>query len=141
VDNKVLKVRFVNRTPGELPLGAFVALPLMLLPLGAWLVESQNMIIAQCSFKMLLGIPCMGCGATRATLNLMHGHFLEALYFQPLAIVAYLSLAVWGVASIVLYAVGKDIELHTAKWLTWTGRILLILAPFANWGYMVLMGI
>lgn len=138
---KVLKVRFTKRVPGELPLGAFIALPLLLLPFGAWLVESQNMVIAQCSFKMLLGVPCMGCGATRATLNLMHGHFLEALAFQPLAIIAYLSIAVWGLSSIVLYAIGWDLQVESAKWLIWTVRVLLILAPFANWAYMVVMGI
>lgn len=125
-----------QRPIGELPLGAIIAVPLMLLPVGGWLVESQMMIIAQCSFKVMFGIPCMGCGGTRATLNLLHGHPLEALAFQPLAVLAYLGVGIWGILSLLMYVSGKTLHIESRPWLTWTVRGLLIAAPFANWWYL-----
>ena len=37
-----------------------------------------------CPFANLLGIPCPGCGMTRATLALLSGEVSTALAFQPL---------------------------------------------------------
>jgi hypothetical protein len=38
-----------------------------------------------CPMAGVLGIPCPGCGLTRATLALLHGDFRRALGFHPLA--------------------------------------------------------
>jgi hypothetical protein len=38
-----------------------------------------------CPMPLALGIPCPGCGITRATCLMTHGHFAEALAFHPLA--------------------------------------------------------
>ena len=40
-----------------------------------------------CPMAGLFGIPCPGCGLTRATLALAHGHLREAFAFHPLAFV------------------------------------------------------
>jgi hypothetical protein len=48
-----------------------------------------------CPSAALLGIPCPGCGLTRATLALLHGDLASALRFHPLVFVlapAYLGL-------------------------------------------------
>ena len=37
-----------------------------------------------CPLPLTLGIPCPGCGLTRATSLLTHGHFMESLAFYPL---------------------------------------------------------
>ncbi len=38
-----------------------------------------------CPMAALTGRPCPGCGLTRATLALLHGHLVEGLRFHPLA--------------------------------------------------------
>ena len=38
-----------------------------------------------CPSAALLGIPCPGCGLTRATVAMLHGDFGAALRFHPLA--------------------------------------------------------
>ncbi|NUQ79317.1 MAG: DUF2752 domain-containing protein [Polyangiaceae bacterium] len=43
--------------------------------------------IPLCPFAIVTRHPCPGCGLTRATLALLHGHFHEALRFHPLAVV------------------------------------------------------
>jgi hypothetical protein len=37
-----------------------------------------------CLFQALFGIPCPGCGSTRAAIELFHGHFSEAFAYHPL---------------------------------------------------------
>lgn len=38
-----------------------------------------------CPTAFFLGVPCPGCGLTRATLALLHGDLAAALHFHPLA--------------------------------------------------------
>ena len=44
--------------------------------------EGQTNIIV-CPSKLLYGIPCPGCGVTRATLMALHGDIIDALAFNP----------------------------------------------------------
>lgn len=44
--------------------------------------EGETAIIV-CPSKLLYGLPCPGCGVTRATLMALHGEILEALAFNP----------------------------------------------------------
>lgn len=39
-----------------------------------------------CIYKNLIGIPCPGCGMTRAYISLIHGDIEQAFYFHPLFI-------------------------------------------------------
>lgn len=50
-----------------------------------------------CWFQSLFGIPCPGCGSTRAAVALFHGDLAEALDFHPLIL---LSLAVLPYAAL-----------------------------------------
>ena len=139
--NKALQISINPRPLGVIPLGFILSLPLLGLPLGGWLVESGLVTLARCSFKVFFGLPCMGCGATRATLNFLHGDWLEALYFQPFIILLYLGFFIWGALSLGFYIAGKSLDVELASWLTWTLRIVFILMPFANWAYLVAMDI
>lgn len=130
-----------RRRRGQTPLGAILALPVLLVPLGAWFVESGTMTLARCSFKTLVGIPCMGCGGTRATLNLLHGDFLEAMTFSPMIALGWLALMIWGAVSVWLYVSDQELNLRMSRALTWTMRAVLIAIPFANWFYLIGNGI
>ena len=39
-----------------------------------------------CPIRAVFGIPCPGCGLTRAFSALIHGRFVEALYYHPLIV-------------------------------------------------------
>ncbi len=53
------------------------------------------MIIAQivtgttCLIKSTIGVPCPGCGMTRATLELLSGNISAALHYHPLVVFFY----------------------------------------------------
>lgn len=139
--NKYLHIYTTPRPRGVVPLGALLALPLMMMPAGGWLVESDALPLNRCTFKTMFGIPCMGCGATRATLNLLHGDWWEAIYFNPMIIIFYSCMILWGVVSLWSFVRGKEVHMAMVSWLAWAGRASLIAIPLANWLYLYKMGI
>jgi hypothetical protein len=58
---------------------------------------SKNNFFPACQFHAITGLYCPGCGATRATYQLMHGHLLTALHDNALYVVCLAALAVRGI--------------------------------------------
>lgn len=52
--------------------------------IGALLLGLVIIRAPLCPFAIITRQPCPGCGLTRATLALAHGHIDEALHFHPL---------------------------------------------------------
>lgn len=52
-----------------------------------------------CLLKRISGVPCPSCGTTRSILSILHGHFKEAFYLNPLG---YLAVIILLTAPIVL---------------------------------------
>lgn len=57
---------------------------LLLLPLAA-LLPSDGAGIPVCLFRYLTGLPCPGCGLTRAFSSLLHGRVQAAFAYHPFA--------------------------------------------------------
>ncbi|MCC7369613.1 MAG: DUF2752 domain-containing protein [Chloroflexi bacterium] len=55
-----------------------------------------------CIFKLMSGLPCPGCGLTRAVVLLMHGDLTGSLYYHPLAV--FLVLAALLLVAVDAYA-------------------------------------
>lgn len=70
----------------------------MLALVGAPLLAVALTSFPLCPFAGVFGIPCPGCGLTRATLDALEGHLGQALRMQPL---------VFFVAPIYLGAIAK----------------------------------
>jgi hypothetical protein len=58
---------------------------------------SKNNFYPICQFHLLTGLYCPGCGATRASYQLLHGNLLAALHDNALYVAALAALAVRGV--------------------------------------------
>jgi hypothetical protein len=58
---------------------------------------TKNNFYPVCQFHLLTGLYCPGCGATRATYQLLHGNFLAALHFNALYVVSLALLAGRGI--------------------------------------------
>ena len=65
------------------PFGRAARLALVAAVLGA----AVALGVPLCPFAIVTRLPCPGCGLTRATLALLHGHFHEAFRLHPLAVV------------------------------------------------------
>ncbi len=73
---------------------AAVGLPLLAL-LGGIIVGSNPEFFSHffppCGIKLFTGLNCLSCGATRATLALLRGEIITAIYYNPL----YIALLCW----------------------------------------------
>ncbi|HLV22271.1 MAG TPA: DUF2752 domain-containing protein [Polyangiaceae bacterium] len=94
-----------------------------------------------CPAAAVFGIPCPGCGLTRATLALARGHFGEALHLHPLVPLLaplYLGLLVYGCRSFLAQAPrAADAVLdRRLTWLAGGSLVLLLLVWIARFfGY------
>ena len=105
--------------------------------IGAWLALSLPW--PRCPFLAVTGLPCVTCGATRSIIAFLHGDFLLALRWNPLAFVAFCGLIAFD-----LYAtrvlVGRTARLRIVGW---TGteknvvRIAVIALLALNWIYLL----
>jgi hypothetical protein len=58
---------------------------------------SKNGFYPICQFHLITGLYCPGCGATRATYQLLHGNFMAALHDNALFMIGLAALAIRGV--------------------------------------------
>jgi hypothetical protein len=91
-----------------------------------------------CPMATLLGIPCPGCGLTRATLALLHGDVRRALALHPLVLVLAPLFASAVASAAVNYVRGPSPERRPNLWLasrqaTWLASALLVLT-LGVWG-------
>ena len=124
-----------------MPVGALLLGPLSLLPLGAWVIESGAFTPGICGFKQFLGIPCLTCGATRATVHLFHLELWEAVRFQPLIIMLYLALFAWSIVSLWALATRHSVRMELTEREDLVLKIGLVSLPLLNWIYLWMAGI
>ena len=136
-----MKLEVQNRQPGHIPLGALLMLPLFALPLGAWLVQQHYGDLGTCAMKLIVGIPCLTCGATRATVRLLHGDLAGALSFQPMILGVYAALLIWGMISLLLFVRGKRARIRLGRRGDILFKTTLVVVPLANWIYLIAAGI
>ena len=67
--------------------------------LWLWLGSKDLLPKPFCPFRKLTGIPCPGCGGTRASIELLQGHLFVALQINPLSVVLVIILMVMLVLS------------------------------------------
>lgn len=76
--------------------------------------------ISLCPMVLATGLPCPGCGMTRAAVLFLQGHWRAAWQMHPFFF-AVLALAVWAFAG--RYAAGRG-----SRALKWTASAVLVLA-------------
>lgn len=91
-----------------------------------------------CPLRRATGIPCMGCGLTRAFDWEAHGHLARAFALTPLGALVPLMCA--AVALYGLLALLFQVPIPQVKLDAGAGKALrlgLLGAALANWGYMI----
>ncbi len=136
-----MKIYNVQRPQNALPIGAFVMLPLFSLPLGAWAIEHGHIAFATCGMKLIANQPCLSCGATRATLRLFHGEFLTAFLLQPMIILLYIAILLWGAVSLISLIKNRVVLIDMSNKESLAFKIILVLIPLSNWFYLAWAGI
>jgi hypothetical protein len=104
---------------------------------AAWL--ALTLPWPRCPFFAITGLPCVTCGATRSAIAFLHGDFLSAWRWNPLAFVAFCALIAFNLyAAIVL--VGRTPRLRIVDWTITeknAARIVVISLLALNWIYLL----
>jgi hypothetical protein len=93
-----------------------------------------------CVFHNWTGHPCATCGATRAAIALLQGHFLAALAWNPLAFLAYCAIGLFDLYALAVLLAGAkrlrivSLNLSQQKCV----RLFLVSALAANWIYLLI---
>ena len=107
-----------------------------LAPVLPWLAP----LVPGCPFHALTGVPCPGCGTTRAALALARGDVAAAFGWNPLAAAAFL---LGGAACLVApfwVAAGRALP-TLALDLSRRVRLALVAAVSANWALLIVRGV
>ncbi len=131
----------VPRPRGTVPVGALLMAPLFGLPLGAWLVETGRIDLGICGMQAAFELPCLTCGATRATMGLLGGQVWKAVTFQPLIISLYFMLMIWGSMSLWTFLRDRKFVLEMSNREDLLFKAALIVVPFVNWFYLFRIGV
>jgi hypothetical protein len=110
-------------TPTSTPLGRAARLGLVALAF----VAAVAFDVPLCPFAILTRHPCPGCGLTRGTLALVHGHLGDALRFHPLVPVVTPLVALvfgWNAFSYVRHGRWTAVEGLQGRWITRAAAIL-----------------
>lgn len=75
---------------------------------------AESTAFPDCTFHRLTGYLCPACGNTRAVLELLHGHFLRSLGYNPMILT--LTAALTGLyGEIICSAFGKPVQIVPRK--------------------------
>ena len=98
---------------------------------GIWLwLGKQNLIPKPfCPFHQLTGIPCPGCGGTRAALEIIDGHFENAFQINPLAPLVILFFLVLIISAWIDFIFKTNI-LHTFIHTRWPLYVTILVVTF-----------
>jgi hypothetical protein len=79
----------------------------------------SNSTFLPCTFREMTGLPCPGCGATRAAYQLMHGNLGAALGFNAVAVLLVFPLMIGFYLAWAIPRMGGPelVRLRMPKWL------------------------
>ena len=94
-----------------------------------------------CPFYNITGLPCPGCGLTRAFVSLGHGQWLQSLHWHPLGWLIALVLACLWVRNGVYWLRGTllwSMSAEANRRLTWVGVVGLVVFSAGRIGWLTL---
>lgn len=94
--------------------------------LGAFFLLAWRVTGTSCTFQSTIGLPCPGCGLTRALLAALHGRFQEAFSLHPLFWLAPLVI----LAVLILLAVAPDRLSDPKLNRLWLGLAILFMVVY-----------
>lgn len=103
-------------------------LALAIIVVGAMVLAAHSVGIVLCPLRRFVGVPCPGCGATRAVVHLFHGELAAAIRMNPLAVVLSAAIPVW-------WFFMRDMKLSRVACAIVC--MVAVLAVAANWAYVL----
>jgi hypothetical protein len=129
----------LRANPDPFPLGFVFGLAgLVALPAFYFLQPRFPSLLSGCRFREWSGRPCPSCGGSRALADLFHGRVGEAFLHNPLVVLGLALLAGWFLLSLYFEVIRRrEIVFELSRAERITARVLVVLLPLANWGYLL----
>jgi len=91
-----------------------------------WCVEPRKALVPVCGFYRLTGLHCPGCGAIRATHELLHGRFASALTCNALWVLGWPLALYAGLSELLRLWHGRPLpgDLLAKRWLLVAGVVV-----------------
>ena len=99
-------------------------------------LKNDSYKISWCLMQLIFGLPCPGCGMTKALLHLFRGNLTQALIYNPVSffLLGFICFQILGQ----LYVLWKKIDMSLMRMVyQWLEKPLL-LALMLNWGYQLI---
>jgi hypothetical protein len=132
-------VRLVARA-GATPLGAIFLACGVVVAAAVGLLHLDHLPVTFCAFKAVTGVPCMGCGTTRAFGRLFDLDLPGAVTMNPLSAAVAMALVPWGLADLALLPRGRALALEVSPRFAPFVRVTAVALVFANWAYLIVAG-
>ena len=110
---------------------------ILLSPLAPWLAERSG---AFCIVKEFTGVPCPGCGTTRAALALARFDIVGAFTSYPLQSAAWTLFIAGGLAAAAWSLAGRDLPSLPRPMPKWVFAVAVI-AVLSNWAFCIATGV
>lgn len=95
-----------------------------------------------CLFKKITGIPCPACGSTRATLQLIHGQFLNSILINPFGMLTsfLILISIFWMIRDILRSKETFIPFLIKDW-SGSVKLFALLIVLANWIWNIKKGL
>jgi hypothetical protein len=131
----------VRATPAAFPSGLFLLGLGLAGGIAIRLLGLDALPFPLCTFKAMTGLPCPGCGATRALGCLARLDLVGALAMNPLAATFALAVIPWAVADVALMLRRQAaVTIELAPSAMPVVRTTLVAAIGAQWLYLLMAG-
>lgn len=94
-----------------------------------------------CLFKFFFGIPCAGCGLTRAFLFLGHGDIRQAVLLNPNSLIVFLFVILFFAHRLVFLVTGKKLNISLSKGETTVLCAGFVLLTATAWIYNIFFNV
>ncbi|MCD6287838.1 MAG: DUF2752 domain-containing protein, partial [Candidatus Hydrogenedentes bacterium] len=107
-----------------------------------WTIPLTGSALPVCQFHALTGIPCPGCGDTRAAVLLSHGHLIESFFMNPMVALSAVLGGLFAIYSaiVLVFKLPRLRVRFTSKresLVLWT---ILAVAALSDWIYLIVVG-
>lgn len=82
----------------------------------------------QCAMKQIFGIPCPGCGGTRAIKCLLSGDILDAIYYNAFAVYSIIGYLIFLISRLLQKLTkGKIKGIKFKSWYLFSALVVLVI--------------
>lgn len=118
------------------PVSTFLAVFLMLF--FARIYDRLPARLPSCGFEATFGIPCVSCGGTRSMKALARGNLVEAVRFNPAAVLGVAASCLWLLSGLTRFFLASPVSsAESASRRIKYGAILTLALLALNWIYLI----